>query len=117
MTKSKALAWALLLAVSACGRTNSIEALSINPSAITLAPGGRQDLVATATFSDGTQQDVTASLDWSSTDEQVATITHDPSGKVTVVAAGGGTAGIVAKAGETRGLATVTVSTSSLQSL
>ncbi|MFT3836836.1 MAG: Ig-like domain-containing protein [Myxococcaceae bacterium] len=87
------------------------------PDQVTLGLGGRQDLVATATFSDGTKQDVTASLEWSTSDENVATIDHDATGRVTVVAKGGGSTGIVARSGELRGLATVTVSTSSLQSI
>jgi hypothetical protein len=69
-----------------------IERIEIVPAAVTLAPGGQQQLVVLAHFNDGRVQDVTRWAKYTAADTSVATV--DDAGKVKV--AGRGEAPIVA---------------------
>ena len=88
------------LKVTVTATSIPVEGVSINPSAITLAPSGTFDLSAVITPANATNATVT----WSSNNESVATVTN---GKVTAVAEG--TATITATVNGVSATCTVTV--------
>jgi len=48
--------------------------LSVSPSAVTLSPGGEQQLLATGMWDDGRTEDLTDRVAWTSSDTAVATV-------------------------------------------
>ncbi|MGR5390982.1 Ig-like domain-containing protein, partial [Vibrio crassostreae] len=52
-----------------------ITAISVTPPSVSVVEGQRQQLLATATYSDGTSSDVSDSVTWTSDDLSTATVT------------------------------------------
>ena len=53
----------------------AITSITVTPSAVSVVAGQRQQLLATATYSDGTSSDVSDSVTWTSDEPQTATVT------------------------------------------
>lgn len=64
----------------------ALQSISINPPALTLAPGKTAQLTVTAHYSDGSTADVTSQVDWASGTRQVATVS--PTGLVSALSQG-----------------------------
>ncbi len=94
--------------------STTLSTLTVSPATATVASGGMQQFVATATFADGVSRDVTTTSVWSSGSPAVASVVVD-----TGVAKGlvSGSAIITASFGGKLASATVTVSPASLQSI
>ena len=83
----------------------TLSGISVSPSALTLAVGGKQGLVATGTFSDGSTLPITTQVRWSSSAKRTASVS---AGVVTGLRRGA--ASITASKGNrTAGSAAVTV--------
>jgi len=90
-----------------------LTAISVSPSAASIAAGNSQQFAATGTYSDGTKQILTSSVTWSSSDTSVATT---DSGGLAVSAAQGATS-IAATSGPISGSAALTVTAPVLTSI
>jgi len=101
------------LALSGTGG-KGIASIGVTPTNPTLAIGGTQQFVATATYSDGTTANVTAMASWNSSSSTVATV-GAATGLATAVA--GGSTTISASIGIISGSTTFTVSGSTKVSL
>lgn len=100
----------LLVALAAgCGGGggNDVASIAVTPATASVAVGGTQRFVATATSPDGANSDVSNSATWTSNATAVATVTS--TGVATGVSAG--TATITATSGGKSGSAVLTVST------
>nr|WP_277751220.1 Ig-like domain-containing protein [Granulicella sibirica] len=91
----------------------TVVSVQLTPSSVSLAAGGVQQLMATATFTDGSSQDVTTSATYSTSNAGVATV--DVNGKLT--AAGAGMATITATLGSASATLTATISNAVLTSI
>ena len=87
------------------GGSASLTALSVTPSAVSIAVAATVSLHVTGTYSDGSTKDVTPSVTWSSSDPNAASVSA--SGVATGVATGVVT--VTARSGSLAGSATVTV--------
>ncbi|WP_162058239.1 Ig-like domain-containing protein [Undibacterium sp. KW1] len=94
--------------------STTLSTLTVSPATATVASGGMQQFVATATFADGVSRDVTTASVWSSGSPAIASVVVD-----TGVAKGlvSGSAIITASFGGKLASATLTVSPASLQSI
>ena len=88
----------------------ALEALELEPAAVTLPVGARQRYTGTGRYSDGTTRDVTSLLTWSSSDDGIALV--DATGEATAVAPGFAT--ITAMLGTVSVTATLTVTDATL---
>jgi uncharacterized protein YjdB len=68
------------------GGSTSLTALSVTPSAVSIAVAATVSLHATGTYSDGSTKDLTSSVTWSSSDSNAASVSA--SGIATGVATG-----------------------------
>jgi trimeric autotransporter adhesin len=104
----------LALAVGCKGFfVNQPTSLTVNPSTVSLAQGGTQQLLAQASFENGgTLKDVTTSSVWGSSNSCAVSVvtTGSSAGKVTAVGTGGAVT-ITATFNGVSGTATVTVAT------
>ncbi|MCS6137430.1 hypothetical protein G3496_21280, partial [Shewanella baltica] len=66
-----------------------IDSIQVTPSPVNIAKGQKQQLVATATYSDDTSSDISSSVTWTPADPATATVT--PAGLLSGVAVGGTT--------------------------
>jgi uncharacterized protein YjdB len=87
------------------GGSASLTALSVTPSAVSIAVAATVSLHVTGTYSDGSTKDLTSSVTWSSSDPNAASVSA--SGLATGVATGVVT--VTARSGSLSGSATVTV--------
>ena len=87
------------------GGSASLTALSVTPSAVSIAVAATVSLHVTGTYSDGSTKDLTSSVAWSSSDSHAASVSA--SGVATGVATGVVT--VTARSGSLAGSATVTV--------
>jgi len=87
------------------GGSASLTALSVTPSAVSIAVAATVSLHVTGTYSDGSTKDLTPSVTWSSSDPNAASVSA--SGVATGVATGVVT--VTARSGSLAGSATVTV--------
>lgn len=85
--------------------TATVTSIAVTPASATLQMGSKQQLTATASYSDGKTQDVTTQVAWTSSSSAVGTI--DASGQATAI--GAGTTTIRASLGGATGTATLTV--------
>jgi uncharacterized protein YjdB len=91
------------------GGPGSLTALSVTPSAVSIAVAATVSLHATGTYSDGSTKDLTSSVTWSSSNSNAASVSA--SGTATGVATGIVT--VTARSGSLSGSATVTVNSAS----
>ena len=91
----------------------TVVSLQLTPSSVSLAAGGVQQLMATATFTDGSSQDVTTSVTYSTSNASVTTV--NVNGKLT--ATGAGSATITATLGSASTTLIATVSNAVLTSI
>lgn len=89
----------------ASGGSASLTALSVTPSAVSIAVAATVSLHATGTYSDGSAKDLTSSVTWNSSDSNAASVSA--AGVATGVATGVVT--VTARSGSLAGSATVTV--------
>jgi uncharacterized protein YjdB len=94
----------------------TLQSISIDPPAPTLANGSSVSLVATGVFSDGSKQDVTQLVTWASSDSTVAAVTVSASG-AKLSGAKPGSATVSATLLKLSASATVTITAAVLQSL
>jgi uncharacterized protein YjdB len=87
------------------GGSASLTALSVTPSAVSIAVAATVSLHATGTYSDGSAKDLTSSVTWNSSDSNAASVSA--AGVATGVATGVVT--VTARSGSLAGSATVTV--------
>ena len=87
------------------GGSASLTALSVTPSAVSIAVAATVSLHVTGTYSDGSTKDLTPSVTWSSSDPNAASVSA--SGLATGVATGVVT--VTARSGSLAGSATITV--------
>jgi len=87
------------------GGSASLTALSVTPSAVSIAVAATVSLHVAGTYSDGSTKDLTPSVTWSSSDPNAASVSA--SGVATGVATGVVT--VTARSGSLAGSATVTV--------
>jgi len=95
----------------------TLVAIVLTPAIWSPIVGGTQDFTATGTFSDGSTADVTISATWSSSNGAVVSVSNEAGGKGIAAALAQGTAQIQASLSGVTGLASVTVSASSLISI
>jgi uncharacterized protein YjdB len=91
----------------------TLTALSITPTAPSLAKGATKQLTAMGAYSDGTSRDLTATVAWSSAAPAIASV--NGSGLVTAV--GAGTTTLTAASGATTAQVQVTVTPATLLSI
>jgi trimeric autotransporter adhesin len=91
--------------LSVSSQAVTINSIAVTPASATIAVGGTQQFVATATYSNGTNGVVTSSVTWISSDGTIATVTGG--GLATGVSSGNTT--ITATSGSVNGSATLTV--------
>ncbi|MFZ3003106.1 MAG: Ig-like domain-containing protein [Undibacterium umbellatum] len=94
--------------------STTLTTLTVSPATATVASGGMQQFVATATFADGASRDVTTTSAWSSASPTVATVDSTSGVAKGVVS---GTAVISASFGGKSSSATLTVSPAALLSI
>lgn len=97
-----------------------LSSIAVTPLNASIAPGVKQSLIATGTFSDLTKQDLTSSVTWSSSNIAVATVSNNAgsTGVVTALATGGPiTITATASATAISGTATLSVSSAVLSSI
>lgn len=89
------------------GGSASLQSVSLQPLAASVAPGDTKQFKAVGHYSDGTQKDITSSSSWSSSDTTIVTI--DATGLATAVASG--SAKITATNGSLNGATSLNVAT------
>jgi hypothetical protein len=95
----------------------TLQKIAITPSSTSVPVGGTANLTAQGGYSDGTVRDITSQVAWASGDNSVATIANAPGPAGTVTGVKPGMVGITATLGGVVGMATVGVTTATLQSI
>ncbi len=97
--------------------TAVLNGITVMPASLPLIVGVRQNLTATAMYSDGTSLDVTRQVTWSSDDMAVATASNVSGANGQVLATGVGTTTVRARLSGKEGTAQVTVADKMLTQL
>jgi hypothetical protein len=95
----------------------TLTQITVTPRTLALVAGLKQNLTATATYSDGSTLDVTGQATWSTDDAMVATASNAMGTSGLVTAVGPGTTTVHARLDGKDGTATVTVTAATLKSL
>ncbi len=92
----------------------AISAVAVTPAAITLAPGGAQQLTATATYGDGSTADVTSQATWTSSAEAVVAVSAAGLATASPAAVAGATGSVTAALGGKQNTSAFTIATGTL---